>query len=313
MLHLQQNKQRKINNFFTLKSEIIKEVNVIPDYKEIIAISTSSYAGYSLPVALEHIMKIGFKQVEIAATSGQVEHLSPNDFNEKGANRINQLLEQNGLSNTAFSGHIFITNKNAVDVFKPRMEFTKAIGAKIINTKAGSISEIKSFYKNLKKLVEFAEEIKLKIGLETNAGSEDIVHDGISGLGVIEKFSSDFLVLTYDCGNVFVNSGGRVDTAVEFEKILDLIGHIHLKDVLKENGTDFWKMCVIGDGILNYDQILKHLRQLKNPISTTIELPFCIKMHESGKVKILSDYMQLFEIDKILKKSYNYVLNVLSN
>lgn len=296
---------------FILKNEMIKEVNVMPDYKEIIAISTSSYAGYSLPVALEHILKIGFKQVEIAATSGQVEHVSSNDFNEKGANRINQLLEQNGLSNTAFSGHIFISNKNAVDVFKPRMEFTKAIGAKIINTKAGPISEIKSFYKNLEKLVEFAEEIKIKIGLETSA---DIVHDGVSGLDVIEKFSSDFLVLTYDCGNVFVNSGGRVDPAVEFEKISDLIGHIHLKDVLKENGTDdFWKMCAVGDGMVNYDQILKHLRQLKNPISTTIELPFCIKMHESGKVKILSDYMQLFEIDKILKKSYRYVLNVLSN
>lgn len=57
----------------------------MPDYKKIIAISTSSYAGYSLPVALEHIMNIGFKQVEIAATSGQVEHVSPNDFNEKGS------------------------------------------------------------------------------------------------------------------------------------------------------------------------------------------------------------------------------------
>lgn len=62
--------------------------------------------------------------------------------------RINQLLEQNGLSNTAFSGHIFISNKNTVDIFKPRMEFAKAIGAKIINTKAGPISEIKSIYEN---------------------------------------------------------------------------------------------------------------------------------------------------------------------
>jgi len=281
----------------------------LPDYKEIIAISTSSYAGYSLPVALEHIMKIGFKQVEIAATSGQVEHVSSNDFNEKGANRVNQLLEQNGLSNTAFSGHIFISNKNAVDVFKPRMEFTKAIGAKIINTKAGPISEIKSFYKNLEKLVKFAEEIKIKIGLETSA---DIVHDGASGLDIIEKFSSDFLILTYDCGNVFVNSGGRVDPAIEFEKNVDLFGHVHLKDVLKDNGTDFWKMCAVGDGMVNYDQILKYLQLLKNPISTTIELPFCIKMHQSGKVKILSDYMPLFEIDKILNKSYHYVLNTLS-
>lgn len=228
---------------------------------------------------------------------------------KRGANRINQLLGQNGLSNTAFSGHILISNINAVDIFKPRMEFTKAIGAKIINTKAGPISEIKSFYKNLEKLIEFAEEIKIKIGLETSA---DIVHDVASGLDIIKKFSSDFLILTYDCGNVFVNFGGNVDPAVEFEKNVDLFGHVHLKDVLKENGTNFWKMCAVGDGMVNYGQILKYLQLLKNPISTTIELPFCIKMHESGKVKISGDYMQLFEIDKILKKSYHYVLNTLS-
>ena len=52
-------------------------------YNELIAASTSSYANYSLPVALEHIAKIGYKQVEIAAIVNLVEHIKQEDLTEK--------------------------------------------------------------------------------------------------------------------------------------------------------------------------------------------------------------------------------------
>lgn len=275
---------------------------ILARYSDIIAMSTSSYAGYSLPIALEHIAKCGFNQVEIAATSGQVEHVSKSDFNEKGANRITQYLRDSGLKNTAFSGHIFLSGHDAVERFKPRMDFAKMIGTSIINTKAGPPEQKDQFYKNVEELIEYAEKIKIKIGLET---SNDIIKDGQDGLEIIKYLSSPYLVLTYDCGNVLVASGGKVDPAIEFEKIFLDIGHIHIKEVIPSG--DSWKMTTVGLGAVNYEKIFAVMCQNKKIISTTIELPFCITMHEWKEVEIVSEYKKLAEIDQILKDSLNYV------
>lgn len=275
-------------------------------YSDIIAVSTSSYAGYSLPVALEHIAKCGFKQVEIAATSGQVEHVSEGDFNEKGANRIIQHLRDAGLRNTAFSGHIFLSDHDAVERFEPRMDFAKAIGASIINTKAGPVGQKDQFYRNVEDLIKYADKINIKIGLET---SNDMIKNAQDALKIIRYFSCPYLVLTYDCGNIFVAGGGKIDPAIEFDRIFMDIDHVHIKEVTREG--NMWVMTTVGQGTINYEKIFKVMRQNKKIISISIELPFCIKMHEK-KVEILEGYRQLDEIDRILKDSLNYVRNRLN-
>lgn len=277
------------------------------DYSEIIAMSTSSYAGYPLLIALEHIAFIGIKQVEIAAISGQIEHVSNSDFHEKGASRINQYLKNLGLKTTAFSGHIFLSDSNATTKFRPRMDFAKYIGASIINTKAGPPRLKAQLYRNIEKLLEYAEKIKIKIGLET---SNDIIKNGQDALKIIEYFSSPYLILTYDFGNVLVASGGSIDPAIEFEKILPKIGHIHIKEVIKDG--DWWKITTVGSGAINYKKVLTIMRKIKEPISMTIELPFCIKMHEWKQVEINGKYKKLNEIDQILKESLNYIISQLN-
>jgi sugar phosphate isomerase/epimerase len=272
------------------------------NYSDIIAMSTSSYAGYSLPVALEHIASCGFKQVEIAAISGQVEHVSDDKFNEKNANRITQYLNDLDLKNTAFSGHIFLSDLDAVEKFKPRMDFTKLIGASIINTKAGQPEQKKQFYKNIEDLVTYAEKIKINIGLET---SNDIIKNGKNALEVIKYISSPNLILTYDCGNVFVTSDGKIDPAVEFQDIFLDIGHIHIKEVIREG--ERWRMTTVGQGEVNYKKIFSVMRNNRKIVSTTIELPFCIKMHEWKGIEIIRKPKKLKEIDQILKNSLIYV------
>jgi len=61
-------------------------------YNGVIAASTSSYSNYSLPVALEHIAKIGYKQVEIAAIVNLAEHIRQEDLTKKQANKVRNLL-----------------------------------------------------------------------------------------------------------------------------------------------------------------------------------------------------------------------------
>jgi len=271
-------------------------------YNELIAASTSSYANYSLPVALEHIAKIGYKQVEIAAIVNLVEHIKQEDLTEKQANRVRNLLNQNGLKTTALSAHLPLSQKDAVTKFKLRMDFAKSIGASIANTNAGPVSQIASFLKNMEELVSYAEEIKIMIGLETHG---DIINHGKSAVQAIKQFASKQIILNYDFANVFTNSFGKVDPADDFNNIADLVGHMHIKDIIKRN--NFYYMCTIGEGLINYNKILNIVRQLHKPIHITIEIPLCLELNKDAKAKVMDKIIKLDLVDEVLGNSLKYV------
>ena len=271
-------------------------------YNELIAASTSSYANYSLPVALEHVAKIGYKQVEIAAIVNLVEHIKQEDLTEKQANRVLNLLNQNGLKTTALSAHLPLTGKDAVTKFKLRMDFAKSIGASIANTNAGPVSQIASFLKNMEELVSYAEEIKIMIGLETHG---DIINHGKSAVQVIKQFESKQVILNYDFANVFTNSFGKVDPADDFNDIIDLVGHMHIKDITKRN--NFYYMCTIGEGLINYNKILNIVKQSHKTIPVTIEIPLCLKLNKNAKAIVMDKIIKLDLVDEILENSLKYV------
>jgi len=271
-------------------------------YNNLIAASTSSYASYSLSVALEHIAKIGYNQVEIAAIVNLIEHIKQENLTEKEANRVYSLLDRNGLKTIAFSAHLPLSQKDAVSKFKPRMDFAKAIGASIVNTNAGSVSQLTSFLHNMEELVKYAEEIDISIGLETHG---DIINYGMSAVQTIKQFGSKRVILNYDFGNVFTSSAAKIDPANDFDNIANLVGHLHLKDIIKRN--NFWYMCTIGDGLINYSKILNRIKKLPEPIPVTIEIPLCLKLNKNAEPIVIDKIIKLDLIDEILRNSLSYV------
>ncbi len=271
-------------------------------YSNLIAASTSSYASYSLPVALEHIAKIGYNQVEIAAIVNLIEHIKQENLTEKKVNRVYYLLKRNGLKTIAFSAHLSLSQKDAVSKFKPRMDFAKAIGASIINTNAGPVSQLTSFLQNMEELVKYAEEIDISIGLETHG---DIINYGMSAVQTVKQFGSKRVILNYDFGNVFTSSVAKIDPANDFNNIANLVGHIHLKDIIKRN--NFWYMCTIGDGLINYSKILNRIKKLPKPIPVTIEIPLCLKLNKNAEPIVIDKIIKLDLIDKVLRNSLSYV------
>lgn len=276
-------------------------------YLELLAANTSAYGGYDLPTALEHIASLGYERVEIAAMYGLIEHISQDRLTLQEAAKVKIIMNQNGLRSTAFSAHLFLNRPDAVELFLPRMDFAKEIGASIINTKAGAPSELNQFLRNMEELIHHAEKIDIKIGLETHG---DIVNHGKSAVAAVQRFQTDRVILNYDFGNVLINSREKTDPAVDFKSVIDYVGHLHLKDAVKKNNS--WRWTSIGQGTINYQEILTGIKKLPNPLPLTVDLPLSIILNDDAQAKPAEHLLSLEEIDIIMKDSLQFITRYLS-
>ena len=140
------------------------------------------------------------------------------------------------------------------------------------------------------------------IGLETHG---DIINHGKSAVQAIKQFASKQVILNYDFANVFTNSFGKVNPADDFNNISDLVGHMHIKDIIKRN--NFYYMCKIGEGLINYNEILNIVKQLHKQIPITIEIPLCLELNKNAKAKVMDKIIKLDFIDEVLGNSLKYV------
>lgn len=275
---------------------------MVTGYREILAANTSAYAGYSLGVALEAIARLGYKRVEIASMEGLVEHVTASELNPRGAARVSRLLKDHGLSSAAFSGHLFLNKPNAVEAFLPRMEFARGIGARIINTKAGSPNYIDVFYRNMELLVRRAEQLDIIIGLETHG---DIVDYGQSAVEAIKYFASPWVTLNYDFGSVVINSGGQVDPIADFEGVFTEVGHLHLKDAVLSG--KWWDWKPIGYGAVDYPRLFAFLGRQNRVLPMTVDLPLGLRLSIEAEVKVLQQPLSIGDINRIMNLSLEFV------
>ena len=271
-------------------------------YKKLLAANTSGYGGYDLRTALEHIAALGYPCVEIAAMAGLVEHVRQVQMTSREVRNVRSLLDDFGLHTNAFSAHLFLNRPGAAEMFLPRMDFAREIGASIINTKAGKADGLDTFLKNMGRLIRHAEEIGIVIGLETHG---DIVDHGADAVEAIRGFDSKHVVLNYDFGNVYQNSIQSVDPADDFETAFPVVGHLHLKDLVLDGET--WRMCPIGAGSIDYDRIFSFLGTLSGAIPLTVDLPLNLIISTNYPVRVMHRPLEIEEIDRVLRESLNFI------
>jgi len=273
-----------------------------------ISINTLAYEGYDLTTALREIAKIGANHVELGYTRGWTEGLTEAHFSEASAVDINRLLSDLGLSSIALSAHIDLTTEDAVDELKRRIDFGKRLGVKIVNTKVGARSGRNQFEKNIEHIAEYAESMNIIIGLENpSEGTDQIITSGKTGAEVAKRIDSDFIKLNYDFGNAFTYSKGEVDPAFDYKEALPYACYLHLKDVNKID--DGWVFSQIGQGMVNYDTILKELVEEKKILPLSIEHLFIYTATKNLIVQREAKAPELDQIRMSLKASYEYVKN----
>ena len=115
----------------------------------------------------------------------------------------------------------------------------------------------------------------------------------------------DELKRRIDFGNAFTCSKGEVDPAVDYKEALPYACHLHLKDMKKKD--DGWIFAQIGQGVVNYDIILRELVEDKKILPLSIEHLFIYSATKDLIVQRKAKAPELDQIRRSLKASYEYV------
>jgi len=272
----------------------------------IISINTIAFQGYDFSSVIREIAALGIEYVELAFIMGYSEGFSEKTFSKKEARALKQLLVEHGLKTVALAGHMDLGLKNSLGAFKARMNFAKELGASVIISNSSTRKNKKTFFRNIEKLADYAGSLGLTIGLENPGdGKENLIGSGRDGAGIVAEINSPFVQLNYDVGNIFSYSKGKILPQEDIHFAIPYICHYHLKDMQPDaNG---WLFSAIGKGIINYEQVIKFMRQQPNHLPIGLELPLTIRRDKSFNPHKKSVHPTLEEIRETVKESFDFV------
>ncbi len=240
--------------------------------KDIIAVSTNTYHGFSVDQALEGIAAAGFKYVELTAVRGWTEHIMP-DMPEEELDRIHQKMHSLGLSCAALSGHCNLTDKSRLNDFRSNMSLARRFGAEYIISSTGEAHFGKDeaftddvLIENIRNLLPDLEKHDLKLGIEVHGeyGTGAAVARIIKGVG------STRVGVNYDTANVVFY--GRRHPMDDLPSCLKEVNYVHLKDKVGIN--DSWNFPAVGKGDLDLKNLIKYLHGHGKRVPLSVEIEF---------------------------------------
>lgn len=286
-------------------------MKTVQGQKWIISAGANLYRGYNLETVFKSVSNLGFQYVDLDwikpppssfKGKGYGAHITEEDF--KRVKEIRNLMEDYGLETVTFSGHMFLITKEDVELFQKKMEFAKELGASYIATNQGPKTEAESFYRNLEIIEKRARELNITVCLETEMPG-DMICNANDAQEVFARFSSLYLGLTYDFGNVFYSHKGSIDLINDFQKALPFIKTLHFKDAKFEN--DALTLCPIGEGVINFKTICGILKNSDRKIPITIETPYFFRSKNWAPFETANEIKPIEEIEKNLKTSLSFI------
>ncbi len=233
----------------------------------IVSVSTQAFDGYSLEVALDELAGLGVTHVEPASVDKIFHHLVETDFCDDRAAWLRGQLASRGLACHALSVHMDMTQPDAVDRFRRRLDFAHGIGARRVNSIAGPAERLDGFRRNLPAIAARAADLGIVIGLENHA---DLVGHQHQVLAFIGEINHPAVRVNYDTGNAWYYSRGAIDPVEELALLAPVVAHVHLKTPIVENGMMRW--TALGEGLLNLPGIGRVLKTTMPGVPVSYEL-----------------------------------------
>lgn len=268
--------------------------------------NTVAYPNSSLERALAGISNAGFKYVELAATVGIVDHLIPEKMNNQDYKILHEALDSYNLKTSTVAGQVIYEAAGvnllrynvqmAIQLTKNRIDSAAKLGALRVIVSAGEVrneSENKIFYKNMKKLGDYAQKKGVVLALETNRG---ITSTGKKSLEVMDNIDHTTVGINFDTGNIKYFSGENPEDNLEV--IMPYIVHMHLKDIRGTKGS--YEVSTLGDGDINFKKIFNILDKynFEGPFSVEAEL----QQRQTQQIIVKES-----TIDNVIKKSYKFL------
>ena len=270
-----------------------------------ISISAAPYDGYEFPRVLDSMAGCGVRHVEPAFIVGYTEPFGEDTFLPANARRYRAWLDASGLRCYAFSSHIDLGRDDAIPVFKGRMDFAAALGAKVIATNAALRSNRDRFLSNIGPLAEHAASLGLTIGLENPGNGEaNLFNDAAGGLALIEQLGLPAVRLNYDPGNTMSHRPGRIDAAQDAIAAMPGCAHFHLKDVRRD--AEGWSFTVPGQGEIDCHAITGALKD-RPDLPFAIELPLRMRRRNDAQPVRAAEPVPLPEIEAAMRACLAYL------
>ncbi len=233
----------------------------------IISVSSMAFDGYPLETALDELAGLGVRHVEPASVDKVFQHLVEEDFCDARAAWLKEQMAGRALSCVSLSAHMDLSRPDSVDRFVRRLEFARAIGARIVNTIAGPTSGLAGFQANIPAIGTRTAELGLTLALENHG---DLVNRGRQIVEFIEGVGIPAVRTNYDTGNAWYYARGQLDPAAELAEVAPVVAHVHLKDPRMNDGLMRW--VALGEGVLNLPAVGHILRDRLPGIPVSIEL-----------------------------------------
>jgi sugar phosphate isomerase/epimerase len=270
--------------------------------KRHISVSTVVYDGYPIETSLAELQKLGMTLVEPAFIKGYMA-FTEDDFELTAIAAMRSLLKRYGLSALAISAHMDTGADDAEAMLARRIRFTAGIGARYTITNSTTHVRRPLLEKTLSANLRLAEQLGVTIALENPGhGDTNIMMDAERGAELVRSFNSPFLRMNYDTSNALTCTEGTTRPETDIDFALELSSHVHLKDVVRED--DRWRYVAIGEGEINYYQLLSKLKP-RPDIPLTIELPLILtrKFHQDPVRN--NTQLTLPDIAKAILSSWN--------
>jgi sugar phosphate isomerase/epimerase len=269
----------------------------------IVSVSAAPFDGYPFPRLLESLAAIGATHVEPAFIVGYTEPFDESAFTATEARQHEAWLKDAGLGCHAFSSHIDLGRPDALDVFRGRMDFARAIGARVINTNAAARSNERRFFTNIAQLAAHAEKLDMWIGLENPGdGSDNLLNTAADAAALLVRIDHPRVGLNYDAGNTISHRPG-VDTVADALAAMPHCVHTHVKDV-RVNGDGYF-FTPLGDGQVGCAAIVEAVAMTSLDVS--IEIPMRLHRGPDAKPSRAAYRVPLGDIEAVLRPALQFV------
>ena len=276
-----------------------------------ILISTAAYDGYDLATAFKEISRAGVDLVEIAFIEGYTDPFTEDYFNDDNAAKINTLLADHNLKCLSFSSHVDLSRDGIVGVFKNRMAFAKKLGSKYIVSNAAPLQNKSQFIQNIKELGQTAAGLKMVIVLENPGdGKANVMDSGEPAANLIVEVDQENVKINYDFGNLLSHCFEKIRPEEDFKFVRECAVHYHVKDVASDDSG--WYFTEIGKGTIDYQNILKELAALPEPVPISLEIPLRIRRAPDASPRRASQRVDLKEIRQVMERSVKFVRTALA-
>lgn len=202
---------------------------------------------------------------------------------------LKRLFAKNELDIAVLGCYLNLANPNAeqlkeiVEKYKAHIRFASHLGCGVVGTETGALNEaykyeprshteeaLEIFINNLRPVVEYAEKMGVIFAIEPVF--KHIVCNPVRARRVLDEINSPNLQIILDPVNLLDISNYQNQVQV-VEEAIELLGKdvavVHIKDYVVKD--DKLESVAAGMGKMNYDAIMKFVKEKKPYIHTTLE------------------------------------------